>query len=175
VRALVLGACALASVQAAKTYLEAHFEEFADCDLDTLIKHGLHALRETLQQRSTWRSIRGSCPTARTRTGAGPCPGACALASVQAVCGSQSAKTYLEAHFEEFADCDLDTLIKHGLHALRETRRELVQVRALVLGACALASVQAVCGDKLRVRRETLRHVDRRAVSVGQDVPRGAL
>ncbi|KWU41946.1 20S proteasome subunit [Rhodotorula sp. JG-1b] len=36
--------------QSAKTYLEAHFEEFADCDLDTLIKHGLHALRETLQQ-----------------------------------------------------------------------------------------------------------------------------
>lgn len=36
--------------QSAKTYLEAHFDEFADCDLDTLIKHGLHALRETLQQ-----------------------------------------------------------------------------------------------------------------------------
>ncbi|GAA6023959.1 hypothetical protein JCM10207_008643 [Rhodosporidiobolus poonsookiae] len=36
--------------QSAKTYLEAHFEEFADCDLPTLIKHGLHALRDTLQQ-----------------------------------------------------------------------------------------------------------------------------
>ncbi|KAL8278661.1 hypothetical protein RQP46_008953 [Phenoliferia psychrophenolica] len=36
--------------QSAKTYLETHFAEFEDCDLPTLIKHGLHALRDTLQQ-----------------------------------------------------------------------------------------------------------------------------
>lgn len=53
--------------QSAKTYLEKHFESFADCSsprlplvlwfsypsqgtLEELIKHGLHALRETLQQ-----------------------------------------------------------------------------------------------------------------------------
>ncbi|KNZ47577.1 proteasome subunit alpha type [Puccinia sorghi] len=36
--------------QSAKTYLEKHFEKFLDCDLDELIKHGLHALRDTLQQ-----------------------------------------------------------------------------------------------------------------------------
>lgn len=36
--------------QSAKTYLEKHFKEFADCNLEDLIKHGLHALRETLQQ-----------------------------------------------------------------------------------------------------------------------------
>lgn len=36
--------------QSAKTYLEAHLDEFANCDLPTLIKHGLHALRDTLQQ-----------------------------------------------------------------------------------------------------------------------------
>ncbi|KAF8558960.1 20S proteasome subunit, partial [Imleria badia] len=36
--------------QSAKTYLERHFESFADCTLEELIKHGLHALRETLQQ-----------------------------------------------------------------------------------------------------------------------------
>jgi 20S proteasome subunit alpha 6 len=36
--------------QSAKTYLEKHFESFADCTLEELIKHGLHALRETLQQ-----------------------------------------------------------------------------------------------------------------------------
>lgn len=36
--------------QSAKTYLEKHFEAFADCSLEELIKHGLHALRETLQQ-----------------------------------------------------------------------------------------------------------------------------
>ncbi|KAG8744846.1 hypothetical protein FRC10_009370 [Ceratobasidium sp. 414] len=36
--------------QSAKTYLERHYESFADASLDELIKHGLHALRETLQQ-----------------------------------------------------------------------------------------------------------------------------
>lgn len=54
--------------QSAKTYLEKHFEKFADCtfgpyicsasdveclrpaNLEQLIEHGLHALRETLQQ-----------------------------------------------------------------------------------------------------------------------------
>eukprot|EP00741_Cyanophora_paradoxa_P019846 tig00000217_g19154.t1 len=34
---------------------------------------------------------------------------------------SQSAKTYLEKHFEQFAECSLDDLIKHALLALRET------------------------------------------------------
>lgn len=36
--------------QSAKTYLEHHLADFEDCDLPTLIKHGLHALRDTLQQ-----------------------------------------------------------------------------------------------------------------------------
>ncbi|KAF8631205.1 hypothetical protein AX15_002536 [Amanita polypyramis BW_CC] len=36
--------------QSAKTYLEKHYESFADCSLEDLITHGLHALRETLQQ-----------------------------------------------------------------------------------------------------------------------------
>jgi len=36
--------------QSAKTYLEKHYEAFADCSLEELVKHGLHALRETLQQ-----------------------------------------------------------------------------------------------------------------------------
>ncbi|CAL1702118.1 unnamed protein product [Somion occarium] len=36
--------------QSAKTYLEKHFESFADCTLEDLIRHGLHALRESLQQ-----------------------------------------------------------------------------------------------------------------------------
>ncbi|QRW05541.1 20S proteasome subunit [Ceratobasidium sp. AG-Ba] len=36
--------------QSAKTYLEKHYESFTDASLDELIKHGLHALRETLQQ-----------------------------------------------------------------------------------------------------------------------------
>ncbi|THG99545.1 hypothetical protein EW026_g2803 [Hermanssonia centrifuga] len=36
--------------QSAKTYLEKHYESFMDCNLEELIRHGLHALRETLQQ-----------------------------------------------------------------------------------------------------------------------------
>jgi len=36
--------------QSAKTYLEKHYESFADASLEDLIRHGLHALRETLQQ-----------------------------------------------------------------------------------------------------------------------------
>ncbi|KAK2466440.1 hypothetical protein APHAL10511_002082 [Amanita phalloides] len=36
--------------QSAKTYLEKHYESFVDCSLEQLITHGLHALRETLQQ-----------------------------------------------------------------------------------------------------------------------------
>lgn len=36
--------------QSAKTYLEKHYEEFADASLEDLVRHGLHALRETLQQ-----------------------------------------------------------------------------------------------------------------------------
>jgi len=36
--------------QSAKTYLEKHLTEFKECSLEDLIRHGLHALRETLQQ-----------------------------------------------------------------------------------------------------------------------------
>ncbi|XP_058804517.1 proteasome subunit alpha type-1 [Phymastichus coffea] len=34
---------------------------------------------------------------------------------------SQSARTYLEKHLNEFPGCELDDLIKHGLRALRDT------------------------------------------------------
>ena len=34
---------------------------------------------------------------------------------------SQSARTYLEKHLDEFATCDLEDLVKHGLRALRDT------------------------------------------------------
>ncbi|KAK6625838.1 Proteasome subunit alpha 1 [Polyplax serrata] len=34
---------------------------------------------------------------------------------------SQSARTYLEKHLEEFASCTTEELIKHGLRALRDT------------------------------------------------------
>merc|ERR1711863_57500 len=34
---------------------------------------------------------------------------------------SQSARTYLEKKLDEFGDCDLETLVGHGLRALRDT------------------------------------------------------
>lgn len=34
---------------------------------------------------------------------------------------SQSARTYLEKHLDEFPNCETDELIKHGLRALRDT------------------------------------------------------
>lgn len=34
---------------------------------------------------------------------------------------SQSARTYLEKHLDEFKDCETEELIKHGLRALRDT------------------------------------------------------
>lgn len=36
--------------QAGRTYLERNFEQFADCDLEQLVVHGLNALRDTLAQ-----------------------------------------------------------------------------------------------------------------------------
>merc|ERR1719220_129904 len=33
---------------------------------------------------------------------------------------SQSARTYLEKFLDEFSDCDLETLVAHGLRALRD-------------------------------------------------------
>lgn len=44
-------ACAIgARSQMARTYLERHLDEFADCDRDGLLKHGLRALKESLAQ-----------------------------------------------------------------------------------------------------------------------------
>ena len=34
---------------------------------------------------------------------------------------SQSARTYLEKSIDEFGDCDLESLVAHGLRALRDT------------------------------------------------------
>jgi len=37
---------------------------------------------------------------------------------------SQSAKTYLETHYQEFTDCTLEKLVEHGLRALREALQQ---------------------------------------------------
>ena len=67
---------------------------------------------------------------------------------------SQSAKTYLEKHFESFADASLESLILHGLRSLRDT---LQQDKELSVANCSLAFVgpetdfNIVEGDKLQV------------------------
>lgn len=57
---------------------------------------------------------------------------------------SQSARTYLEKHLEEFANCETDELIKHGLRALRDTLPNEVELTSKVspysehIGFCQL-------------------------------------
>jgi 20S proteasome subunit alpha 6 len=55
---------------------------------------------------------------------------------------SQSAKTYLEKHFETFKDADLDSLILHALHALKGTTGENMELTS------KNASVSVVGKDK---------------------------
>ncbi|KAJ3188300.1 hypothetical protein HDU85_005451 [Gaertneriomyces sp. JEL0708] len=51
---------------------------------------------------------------------------------------SQSAKTYFERHFEQFANASVDDLIVHGLRALRDT---LQQDKELTAENCSLGIV----------------------------------
>ena len=67
---------------------------------------------------------------------------------------SQSAKTYLERHYESFKAAKLDELIVHGLRALRDT---LQQDKELTVSNCSISYVGKddkfiiVEGDALRV------------------------
>lgn len=51
---------------------------------------------------------------------------------------SQSARTYLEKHLDEFKECDLQELIKHGLRALRDTLPNEVELN---MKNCTVAAV----------------------------------
>jgi len=62
---------------------------------------------------------------------------------------SQSARTYLERHLEEFRDCSRDQLIRHALRALRDT---LVSDAELTTKNCSLAVVGE--GEDLKVFEE---------------------
>ncbi|KAG0003429.1 Proteasome subunit alpha 1, partial [Entomortierella chlamydospora] len=65
---------------------------------------------------------------------------------------SQSAKTYLEKFAKDFGEADVDSLIMHGLHALRET---LQQDKELNLKNCSIGIVgkgvdwEVIEGDRL--------------------------
>ncbi|CED84618.1 20s proteasome subunit [Phaffia rhodozyma] len=58
---------------------------------------------------------------------------------------SQSAKTYLEKSYDSFPEADLNTLIEHGLRALRET---LQQDKELTPLNTSIAIVGPVCTDE---------------------------
>ncbi|KAJ3085266.1 hypothetical protein HK102_000161 [Quaeritorhiza haematococci] len=66
---------------------------------------------------------------------------------------SQSAKTYLEKHFQSFAESTLDELIVHGLRSLRDT---LQQDKELNINNCSIAIVgkgqkfQIIEGEELQ-------------------------
>ncbi|KAI9459721.1 20S proteasome subunit [Lactarius psammicola] len=67
---------------------------------------------------------------------------------------SQSAKTYLEKHFESFADCSLEDLIRHGLHALRETLQQdkELTINNTAIGIVGPASVHESAGTSVDFR-----------------------
>lgn len=46
---------------------------------------------------------------------------------------SQSARTYLEKHLDEFQTCDMHELVKHGLRALRDTLPNEVELNSKVI------------------------------------------
>ena len=73
---------------------------------------------------------------------------------------SQMARTYLERHLEDFADCDRDQLIKHGLLALKES---LAQDKELTVDNTSLAVIGIVPKDG-RKRLEPFKLYD------GQDI-----
>ena len=45
---------------------------------------------------------------------------------------SQSARTYLEKHLNEFPDCTTEDLVRHGLRALRDTLPNEVELTSKV-------------------------------------------
>lgn len=49
---------------------------------------------------------------------------------------SQSARTYLEKHLNEFLDCSLEDLVRHGLRALRDTLPNEVELTSKVDQKC---------------------------------------
>ena len=46
---------------------------------------------------------------------------------------SQSARTYLEKHLNDFADSSMEDLVRHGLRALRDTLPNEVELTSKVL------------------------------------------
>ena len=45
---------------------------------------------------------------------------------------SESAKTYLEKHLDEFLDCGVEDLVRHALRALRDTLPNEVELTTKV-------------------------------------------
>ena len=46
---------------------------------------------------------------------------------------SQSARTYLEKHLNEFLECSVEDLVRHGLRALRDTLPNEVELTSKVI------------------------------------------
>lgn len=140
--------------QSAKTYLEAHFEEFADCDLDTLIKHGLHALRETLQQdkeltiHNTSIGIVGVAPPSSSSTSASEsAPKAAAEAPAQVVLGTEplAGKLAPGHRFEKFRILEGEEL-QPALDAM-DPKDDSDTVRGRTGEATAVAGETPAAGD----------------------------
>lgn len=66
---------------------------------------------------------------------------------------SQMARTYLERHLEEFADCGREELVKHGLRALKES---LSQDKELTVENCSVGVVGVRAEGAKAVEKFTL-------------------
>lgn len=88
---------------------------------------------------------------------------------------SQSARTYLEKHLNEFPSCNLDELIKHTLRALRDTLPNEIE---LSTKNCSLGIVGADTDFKILDDEKVKPYLDAiegdtRAPNAGQDDPKG--
>ena len=72
---------------------------------------------------------------------------------------SQMARTYLERHSDEFADCGREALVKHGLRALKES---LSQDKELTVENCSVGIVG--------VRKEGAKAVEKFTLFDGESV-----
>ena len=61
---------------------------------------------------------------------------------------SQSAKTYLERHLDEFLEADLEALVAHGIRALRDTLPNEIELNNKVSNNLCLASFEAKAAGK---------------------------
>lgn len=87
---------------------------------------------------------------------------------------SQSARTYLEKHLDEFINCETDDIIKHGLRALRDTLPNEVEltVKNVSIGMVGQDTIFTVLDeDATGVYLTAIEGEEKRGSGAGADKP----